>query len=153
MSRLADLILYLHWGWLGLMVVSPFILPWYVVSLMAGIVLAMNSFNDMKCPITQLEYRLRRDAQERKLCSFGMFCTVPPDVRHGDVLTSHRGKRYFVHQVERGRPAVYVSAYLPMRSAMERLLQKFGVYLSPQEVQYLTLAVLIGAPILAWLWR
>lgn len=148
--RLPDVILYVHWGWLILMTVSPLILPWYVISLMSGIVLAMNSFNDMKCPITEWEFHLRWDAQERKLCSLGMFRDPPRDLKPGAILTSHRGRRYYVHSVERGRPVVVVTDYLPMRSAMERLFEKCGVNLGSKTIHVVTFAVLLGAPVLAY---
>ena len=151
MKRLPDAILLVHWAWLLLMLASPWLLPWYLISLMSGIVLALNAWNDMHCPVTEWEFDLRRKASEQ-------FIEIDPaELEAGTLwLRSNpaggaKGPYTCYYVVEVADNGATVQEYLPAEAAIDRGLALLGITLSPRAQTMLTLLVLLGAPLLAYL--
>lgn len=141
MRLLANAIATLHVAWVLVMATGWLYLPWYVLALMSAAVAMMNGLNGWRCPVTRLEYYLRRRATRRFMPYTDAFL---PYYKELDPLP--------FHVVGRGERGLYVTDHIEGRSLIGRMVGATGLRLSERQVNAVTIAVLAGSPILA-LWR
>jgi len=139
---LADVIYLYHGTFTLAMLASPLLLPWPAVLALCLFVAALNVWRRGKCPLTELEYHLRRKATRRLIAN-------RPRDRYavGDVyLAGHS-----VVRVCANTPACRtVEDHIPSQSVMARLLAAIGIYLSEKQIRRLMVALLILLPALAY---
>lgn len=148
MRTLADVVFLAHATFTVAMPFAWLFLPWQWMAAVCGGIALSNALDGGRCPVTRLEFNLRRRVLPLKLISVANLKAYPM----GAWITFDRAPYIVKWRKAVGAigGVVGLQPYLPSESVMARLLRVTGIHATPEQVQRLMLALLVLLPLAAW---